>query len=163
MVEGHHAPPVHVEPLAVLAGDLEIVADEAHGGDAAQADDDLGRYQLQLALQPDGAGLLLDVQRVAVARRAALDHIADVDARAVQIDELQHVVQELPGAADEGRALQVLLFAGALADEHHLGVVRPGAEHHVVPRLAQPAAAALHALRAQLLKRSRHISPSPLR
>jgi len=50
-----------------------------------------------------------------------LDGVGDVDLRAVDARVLQRLVEELPGWADEGPALQVLLVAGLLADEDDLG------------------------------------------
>ena len=70
-------------PLTVLPADLEVLADILHGGDAAQADDDLRADQGDLLLQPGAAGGLLLRELVPVFRRAALDHVGDVDFAAV--------------------------------------------------------------------------------
>ena len=40
--EGHDLDPAFLKPLPVLLGDFEVLLDDPHGGDAAQADDDLG-------------------------------------------------------------------------------------------------------------------------
>ena len=78
---GHNA--VFDGPLTMLPADLEVLADILHGGDAAQADDDLRADQGDLLLQPAAAGGLLLRERVAVFRGAALDHVGDVDAAPV--------------------------------------------------------------------------------
>ena len=47
-----------------------------------------------------GAALLLRKLRVAVVRRTAFDNVGDVDLGAVQINHLEHVVEQLSGRAD---------------------------------------------------------------
>ena len=139
MVDGHHLDPSLFKPLAVLFGDLEILPDEAHGGNAAQADDDLGAEQRHLVAEIADAGLHLHVEGVPVLGRTAFDRIADEYLGPVQVDEGEHIVQQLARLAHEGLAGQILLFAGSLPDEHDLGVPSPVAEDHVVPGLGQGA------------------------
>ena len=127
------------KPLAVLLGDLEILPDEAHGGNAAQADNDFGAEQRHLVAEIADAGLYLHVEGVTVLGWTAFDRIADEYPGAVQVDEGEHIVQQLTRLAHKGLAGQVLLFAGALPDEHDFGVPGPVAEHHVVPGLGQGA------------------------
>src|SRR6185503_173281 len=66
---------------------------------------------------------------IAVLRRPALDHVGDVDVVARQADRLDDFRQQLPGAADERNALDVLVAARRLADEHQVGVRVADAEH----------------------------------
>ena len=127
----------------MLLRDAEVRLDELHCGYAAKADDYLRLKQSYLPLEPLGAGHLLRLQRVAVLGRAALHHVADVYLCAVEVDELEHVVKQLAAAADKGLALQILLLAGAFADEQYLGILRPDTEHDVMPRFAQSAAPAV--------------------
>ena len=49
----------------------------------------------------------------------------------------QQLVQQLPGATDEGQALSVLFGPRRLADEHQLGVGVAGPEHRLGPGLVQ--------------------------
>ena len=140
MVQGGHPHPGLPDPLAVLPGDLEVLPDEAAGGDAAQAHDDLGADQGHLGPEIADAGVLLGVQGVPVLGRAALDDVGDVHVlRPVQVDELQHLVQQLAPPAHEGLPLEVLVFPGALADAHDLRVPGPYSEDHVVPAVGQGA------------------------
>ena len=126
MEQGHHLDAGLLEPLAVFLGDLEILLDDAHGGDAAQTYDDLGADQGRLIAEIADAGILLRIQGVPVLRRTALDDVGNVDVlMPVQVDELQHVVQQLAPPAHKGLALKVLVLAGALTDEHDLGVPGP--------------------------------------
>ena len=129
----------------MLPGDAEVRADEGHGRDAAETDDDLRIHQGDLALQPVPAGILLDPQGVPVPGRAALDDVGDVDLRAVEIDDPKHIVEQVPGGAHKGHALPVLLLAGAFADEHDLRLLIAHAEDQLVPRLPQGAAPAARA------------------
>ena len=52
-------------------------------------------------------------------------------------DLFQHLVEQLPGAADEGQPLAVLFGPGRLADEHQVGVGVTGAKDRLGPRLVQ--------------------------
>ena len=82
----------------------------------------------------------------AVARRAALDDVGDVNVGPLQAHRLDHLVQQLPGAADEGFALLVFVGAGAFADEHQLSARVADAEHDLLaPVLVQLAAGAVFA------------------
>ena len=56
---------------------------------------------------------------IAIVRRAPVDDIGDVGVGvAVQPDAGQHLVQQLPGAADKGLADAVFVAARRFADEH---------------------------------------------
>ena len=153
----HHQGAVLFKELAVLARDFHIGLDDAHRRDAAEADDDFRADQRHLVAQPADAGLLLLGQRVAVLRRAAFDDVRDVDVHfAVQIDGGEHLVEQLSAAADERLALQVLVFARALADEHDLGTRISNADDHVRARLAQAAPAAVEAVFPELFEIIKH-------
>ena len=130
----------------MLPGDAKVRADEGHGRDPAQTDDDFGVDEGDLPVQPAAAGLLLDAQGIPVPGRAALDDVGDVDPGAVQIDHGEHVVQQLPRWAHKGQALPVLLLAGTLPDKQDLRLLIARAEDQLVPRLPQGAAAAEGAL-----------------
>ena len=51
----------------------------------------------------------------------------------MQPDRLDHLRQQLAGAADERDALDVFVRAGRLADEHQIGVGVADAEHDLLP------------------------------
>ena len=59
------------EQLSALFGDLEALADEVVRAGRADAEDDLGRDELQLLLEPGTAGRNLDVGGWAIVRLAA--------------------------------------------------------------------------------------------
>ena len=146
MIEGGHGHAGLFHPLAVLPGDAIVLPDEAHGGDAAQADDDLGPDEGHLVAEIADAGILLGVQGVTVVGGTALDDVGDVHVfLPVQVDELQHVVQQLARPAHKGLALQVLVLPGALAHEQDLRVPAAHAEHHVMPSIRQGAPLTAHA------------------
>lgn len=148
----HGHDPVFHSPLSVLLRDLEVIPNIRGCGDAAETDDDLRTDQRNLLGEPQAAGLLLNVQGVAVFRRAALYHVGDIDFAAIQVDQLQHIVQQLAGTAHKGFALQILLLARALTDEHDLGLRIADAEHHVGARFTQSAAAAAQTFLLQFIQ-----------
>ena len=49
------------------------------------------------------------------------------------MDDLQHIVQQLPGPAYKGNTLLVLVLAGAFADEHDLRRLAAVPKHHMGP------------------------------
>ena len=67
------------EPKSMLFRDFEVLVNHAPSGDTAKADDDIRRDQTNLVFQIADAGVLFIRLRVAVVRRAALDHVADVE------------------------------------------------------------------------------------
>ena len=138
MVNGGHPDAAFIDPLAVLPGDAVILPDQPFGGDPAQADDDLRLHQSHLVAQVTDAGILLCFQGIPVPGRSALDDVGNIAVMPPgQIDDPQHIVQQLSCRPHKGLPLQVLLLTGALPHEHH---IRPGitlAEDHIVPPFAQ--------------------------
>ena len=72
-----------------------------------------GDKQLDLAGEERRAGLDLLRRRRAISRRAPIDRVGDVDVLLAEADRREHAVEQLPGAADKGLALQILVAAGA--------------------------------------------------
>src|SRR5262249_46900829 len=70
----------------------------------------------------------------------ALQYVRDVHVLTGHADPLEELAEELPGGADEGDPLFVLVEARRLADEHQIGVRRAGAEDDLRPRPRQSAA-----------------------
>ena len=110
--------------------------------EVAERRDELRLDQLDLPEEVRLARLDLVGLRIAVPRRAALDHVGDVDVGALEADPGEQLLEQLPRLADEGDALLVLVEARRLADEHQLGVGVPRAEHDLRPPLGEPAARA---------------------
>ena len=113
-----------VEKFTVVAGNREARVEHPLRGHAAQTDNDFGTDQLKLLAQPRHARGGFFRQRVAVLRRTALDAVGDVDARAVEPDHREHIVEELARPADERLALLVLVRARGLAHDDDLGLRR---------------------------------------
>ena len=101
----------------MLTRDLEVRLDDAHGRDASETDNNLGPQQRDLTAKIADAGVLLHAERVAVFRRAALDDVGDIHIVALEADDLEHVIEQMTGPADEWHALRILVRAGAFADE----------------------------------------------
>ena len=151
MERAHHPDAVLFDEFAVLLRDAEVRVDDPLCRDPAEADDDLRTDQPDLLAQPEDARILLLRLRIAVLRRAAFDHVADIDiAPARQADRVEVFVQKLAASADERLAAQILLLAGSLADEHDLRIRHAHAEHEIRARFTQSAARTGHAVSFQV-------------
>jgi hypothetical protein len=90
----------------------------------------------------------------AVTRRPPGDHVGDVGSVAIEADRRQHAVEQLPRAADKGRALKVFLAPRRLADEHHVRFRIAVGEHQRLGAVAQIAAGKAVKRRAQFGNRA---------
>lgn len=88
---------------------------------------------------------------VPISGRAAFDDVGDVAIGAVNIDDGEHIVQQLPGGTHEGLPSQILLLAWAFAHKHHIRIPLPYAEDHIVSGFTQRAGSASIAFFFQLL------------
>src|SRR6266540_897814 len=111
-------------------------------GEVPERRDQLRLDQLDLAEEVRLAGLDLVRLRIAVARRAALDHVRDVHVLARQADPLEELVEELARLADERIALLVFVEARGLPDEQEVCVGVSDAENDLRAARRQPAARA---------------------
>ena len=75
--------------------------------------------------------------------RTALDDVGDIDLFALEAHGLDHVVEQLAAAADEGHARCVFIRARAFADEHEAGVGVAVAEDELVAAFGEGAAGAV--------------------
>jgi hypothetical protein len=135
-----HAPAL-AQDRAVDLRDLRAVREVAERM-AAERHDQARTDQGELDLQPRHVVGHLVGTRIAVAGRAGLDDVGDVDLLAIEPGRRQQLVQQPPRAAHERPALLVLAGAGRLADDHHVGRRAALPWHHVRRRLArfEPAA-----------------------
>ena len=108
------------------------------GREIAERHDHRGSDELELAVEPRCARLDLVRLRIAVAGRAALHDVRDVDVGAREADALDELGEELARPADERLALQVFAARPVLrprtSDRH-----RPG-RHRTRPACARPRA-----------------------
>src|ERR1700704_883269 len=93
-----------------------------------------------MAMEEGKAGCGLLGRGVAILRRPPVEHVGDVDLASVQADAGEHLIQELPGAADKGKTLLVLVASGGLADQHDPARWRAVGENGVLRRPLQLAA-----------------------
>ena len=128
-----------VDPLAVFAGDLEILTDQTAGGNAAQADDDLGADQGHLIAQVVDTGILLGVQGIAILGRTALEYVCDIHVLSRNVDGVEKLIKKLTCSADKGSAAQILLLARGFTHEHKLRILVSNTENAVRSRLAKRA------------------------
>lgn len=150
VIDSCHPEAALVDPLSVLAGDAVIGFDEPHGGDASQTDDDFRANHTHLTAEVADAGILLRLLRVTVAGWAAFHDVGDVILRAVEVDDFQHLVEELSRRTHKGASRQVLLLAGAFSHEHNGRIGVALSEYHVMSRPAQLAFFTRHARLSQL-------------
>jgi len=115
----------------VHARDASVGAREQLGREVAERADHLWLDELDLPVQVGPAGVELVRLRVTVARRSALEGVADKHVLPRQPDLPQELVEQLAGAAYERQALEVLVMAGRLADEHQVGVRVAVSEDHI--------------------------------
>ena len=99
-----------------------------------------GDLQLDLPREEWRAGLDLLGRRRAVAGRAPIDGVGDVDMLLAEPDRVQHAVEQLPGASDEGLAAEVLVAARRLADQHDARLVAAALEAQALRRALERAA-----------------------
>src|SRR5690606_20092396 len=76
-------------------------------------------------------------RRCPVTRWTPVDDVGDVDVRLAEPNGRQHLIKQLPGAADNRLALEVLLTPGSLADDHDASCGRPTIEAQVLGRRTQ--------------------------
>ena len=91
--------------------------------------------------QKGRAGFALVAFRRAIARRTALNDVRDVDLFAAQAHGLDHVVEQLPGAAHERLALLIFVRARRFADEHQVGLRIADSENNLLAALLVQSAA----------------------
>ena len=132
-VEGEHdGDAFEFAPTAAGFADGQGFVDEAARGRRAEADDQLGLDDGDLALEVGDAAGHLFGRGHAVAGRAAFDDVADEHLLAGIAHGVDHLGQQLAGAADEREALLVFVGAGAFADEHDVGPEQALAGHDVL-------------------------------
>src|SRR5262249_38853050 len=128
---------------AAQPGDRRVRAEEGLRGELAEGHDDRRANRVQLCLEERLAGLDLVRLGIAVPRRPALHHVADVDLVARVAHRGDHLGEELAGGPDEGNALVVLLGSGALSHEDQARLRIADAEDDVLPARAELAALAV--------------------
>ena len=108
--------------------------------------------QFGVSVTPDGRDLAVEERRagfhlvalgLAILGRTALHHVRDVDVLALHAHRLDHLVEQLSGAPNEGLALGVFVRSRAFAHDHQLGAGIAYAEDDVLPSLVQDAARAI--------------------
>ena len=152
----HRGDPVRrerrLDRLAPPLRDLEGRAEQCLGRRRPEGDDQLRLEELQLGLEPEAARCDLAGVRLLVDAPLSLrgglplemlDRIRDIDGGAVDAGVGEAFVEDPSGRPDERMALLVLLIAGLLADEDHLGGPLPLPEHalgRAGPQITGPAA-----------------------
>jgi hypothetical protein len=146
VVERHHFDPVRFVPRAVINRNLEIRTDNAHCGNAPQADNYFRSYKRRLLAQPFDTGLLLRIKGVPVLGGTAFNYIRNKNISAIKVDNGKHIVEQLACPAYKGLTREVLLLPGALSYEKHLRLGVAGPENYIGSRLAKGAVCAIKTL-----------------
>lgn len=113
---------------------LLVESEQGGAGHLPHAEDELRVHQLDLLVQIGEAAAALLGQGVAVVRRTMLEDVRDVDIFTAEFDRFEDVGEELARLAHEGLALEVLVLAGGLANEHEIGIGVSDAENEVRAR-----------------------------
>src|SRR5262245_14965231 len=106
---------LEAKPAPARLGDSLVSRQQSLGRGIAEADQDIGIDQLDLAPYEGQADRSLLRRWRAIAGRPPRHDVGDIGAFAIEPDRGQHAVEELAGAADERQALDVLVAAGCLA------------------------------------------------
>ena len=117
------------------AGQRGFSAQQIGGGGGAECDDHFRVHDVDLPPEKLHAGVGFYRLRRAVLRRTAFDDVRDVNLLALEAHGVDHVVEELAGAAHEGQPLRVFIGSRALAYEHEAGVGVSVAKDDGVPAL----------------------------
>ena len=133
------ARPLHA---AVQARNAHLRLQDELCGKLTERDQDFRVDGTRLLAKERRAGLDFLGSRVAISGRAALQHVGDEYVLAAQAGAPKQLVEVVPGGTDERLALQILVFARRLADEHHTCVRVANAEYRLRTAVAQRAAAA---------------------
>src|SRR2546425_1754355 len=131
MVHGNVAHAVLDDHFAVKARDRLITRQQARQCVPAEHQDDFGPDQPKLLLEIRGAGLCFGGLWIPVSRRPAFEDVRDEDVAAREPDAAQELVEQFARRADKGLALQVLVLAGRLPDDHDPRVLRANARDGV--------------------------------
>ncbi len=158
MERRHHGHAAELLPLPAQPRDAGGGSEQQLRRGRPQGDDDTRPDRLDLPEQERRAGRDLVRLRVAILRRPALDDVGDVDLLALETDRADHLVELLPGAADERLALRVLVGARPLADEHQVGVRIADTEHDALAGLVQTTRSAAGRLVTELHQPARSLS-----
>src|SRR5213593_3710556 len=147
-----HAAAIGMQAPAELADGLARF-EQRLAGHAAERQHDLRLEDAELGVEERRAGGQLIGLGIAISGGAALDGIRDVHLVTGELHRLEHLREQLTGAAHEGFALRVLVGTRALANDDELGAWAARAEDDRVALLAELAAPA--ALEVALLSGQR--------
>lgn len=139
VIGGKHREPQRVGvQLTTEAPERLVAAEQMIRGMAAKRNDELGLNRLQLTFKERSAGILFGRQRIAVARRATLQDIADEDLVASQTHARRDdLAEQLSGRANEGSTTLIFVRARSLADKNDARLRVPLAGHGLLAGLAQ--------------------------
>ena len=107
-----------VIPAASQLRHWRVDGEQVFRGHRPQRDHSPGLDNRDLAEEEWRASVALVTLRGAVSRRAALDHVGDVDIFAAHAHGLDHVIQQLASASHEGLSLRIFIRTWALAHKH---------------------------------------------
>src|ERR1700737_4002727 len=149
VVDGDVGHAVLADHFPVEARDRLISGQQTCQRVPAEHQDDFRLDQPELLLEIRRAGLRLGRLRIPVAGRPALEDVRDEDLAPGETETTKKLVEQLASRADERLALQVLVLAGRLADDHDPRVDRAYSRHRLGPRMTQRATPAIVDRRTQ--------------
>ena len=121
MIGGHEFAGAKVEPLSAELGNSAIGFQERFCGDGAEANNDCGRDDVELAQKKRRTGADFVFFGRAIFRRTAFHDVANVNIFALQAHGFDHLRKKLSGAPDKWEALGVFISARAFSNKNEFG------------------------------------------
>ena len=143
MERGNHVHSIDVVKPATKLGNGRGGLHDGLRRECPEAADDLGTDRRELPAKERIARTDFVRFGVAVVWRPALQHVADVDIFAFEIDGLDNLGQQLSRPSDERQALLVFVKTRRFTHKHEFSVRIPGAEHDMGAFRRQLAALAI--------------------
>src|SRR5437016_610419 len=141
------------QPLSAKLRNPAIGLEQSLCRDGTQADNHFGSDDINLAPKKRRAGAYFVLFRLAILRRPALHHIADVHVFPLQSHRFYYLRQQSSRAPDEWQSLGVFISARAFAHKDQLGPGISVAENNFVPRAVELAAGAFAKILTNLEQR----------
>lgn len=122
------------------------------GGESAESTYEVGLDGRNLTLQKRETGFDLIGFGIPVARRTALDDIANINLAAGKFDGFDDTGKQLTGCTDKGFSLPILFKARTLADKYQLGPFISVTKYNIVSSLGKSAALAITQIGANIVQ-----------
>ena len=153
MISGQHFVSAKIQPLPAKLRNAAVRLQQRLRSGRSEADNHFRLQRIQLPEQKWRTFFDFVRLGLAISRRTALHHIADVDILTLQAHGFNHLRQKFSRASDKWQSLFVFVRAGTFAHEYQLGLRASIAKHNLVARRMQFAARAFAKILADFQQR----------